>query len=263
MVGASVIGPTHIRDGLPNQDAIGWHPPGGRGDALVVVVSDGHGARPHFRSGTGSALAVQVALDAGRAFLESPAPPDELPARIVDGWRAAVAVDLRERPFTDTELEVVELTHGGGVREAVEEDPLIAYGATLIAAIVDGPSALVLQLGDGDVLHATPAGVSQPLPADPRLYGGMTTSLCMPDAVGETRMVRVTAPAGEGGVLVMATDGFKNAYLDDASFLQVGPDIARAARAGPDGVAGQLGGWLAEAARHSGDDVSVAVIGFG
>ena len=61
--GASVIGPGHRRDGLPNQDAWGHASvAGGR----VVVVADGLGSKPH--SDVGSAAACRAVPEALRAW---------------------------------------------------------------------------------------------------------------------------------------------------------------------------------------------------
>jgi len=61
VMGETVPGASHLRAGVPNQDAIlqvresGWGPP------LVVSVSDGHGSDKCFRSDRGSRFAVKVA----------------------------------------------------------------------------------------------------------------------------------------------------------------------------------------------------------
>ena len=59
--GGSTRGASHLRTGLPNQDSLGtWcDKTGGR---ALAVVSDGHGSARHFRSDTGSRLAVEAAM---------------------------------------------------------------------------------------------------------------------------------------------------------------------------------------------------------
>jgi serine/threonine protein phosphatase PrpC len=58
VAGRSVRGASHQRRGAPNQDAIIWAPD--HGGTVILAVADGHGSRASYRSGTGSALAVQV-----------------------------------------------------------------------------------------------------------------------------------------------------------------------------------------------------------
>src|SRR6266540_3539342 len=68
-VGCSVRGASHRRGSLPNQDAIAWAPASGVGSPLLLGVADGHGAQASFRSATGSALAVDVAIGLLTEFL--------------------------------------------------------------------------------------------------------------------------------------------------------------------------------------------------
>jgi len=264
VVGASVLGPAHIRLGLPNQDAIAWTPSSGGGDGLVVAVSDGHGAPEHFRSDAGSALAVAAALDKGKAFLLTDLAGEEalraLAAAIVATWHAGVEVDLARRPFSEAELLALERAAGPEVRAEVQAEPVLAYGATLLVALVEGDAATLLQLGDGDILSITDEGADWAIPPDPRLFGGVTTSLCLPEAEEDFRFGEVLSGPG-GGYLLLATDGFRNAFADEESFLMVGPDVWRcAAEGGLDAVAENLGPWLEEAASYSGDDVTAAVV---
>lgn len=264
VVGASVLGPAHIRIGLPNQDAIAWAPSSGAGDRLVVAVSDGHGAPEHFRSDAGSALAVAAALDEGHRFLLTDLAGEEalraLAASIVATWRAGVEVDLARRPFSEAELVGLERAAGQEVRAEVHAEPVLAYGATLLVALVEGDAATLLQLGDGDILSITDEGAAWAIPPDPRLFGGVTTSLCLPEAVEDFRFGQVLS-GPEGGFLLLATDGFRNAFADEESFLMVGPDVWRCAgEGGLEAVAENLGPWLEEAASYSGDDATAAVV---
>src|SRR5436305_13472733 len=67
--GASVRGASHVRASLPNQDSFAcWAEAGTSPAGAVVAVSDGHGSTRHFRSETGSKLAVEAALEIIREF---------------------------------------------------------------------------------------------------------------------------------------------------------------------------------------------------
>ena len=235
VVGASVLGPAHVRLGLPNQDAISWSPSSGAGDRFVVAVSDGHGAPEHFRSEAGSALAVAAALDEGESFLRTDLAGEQalraLATSIVTTWRAGVEVDLARRPFSETELVALQRAAGRESRAEVQAEPVLAYGATLLVALVETDAATLLQLGDGDILSITGDGPAWAIPPDPRLFGGVTTSLCLPEAVEDFRFGEVLA-GPEGGYLLLATDGFRNAFADEESFLMVGPDVWRCAGGG-------------------------------
>jgi hypothetical protein len=250
-----VRGAVHVRDGVANQDAVAWSEPDGPDGPVVVALSDGHGGSRSPRSEVGARfavdVAVEVAVDVGRSAAGAGAGDEVTIAQaIVDRWVATV----------DGHLAVLPLT--GAESEATGDDPLLAYGATLLLAVVVGDAAVLMQLGDGDILLTGPNQPAvRPVPADPRLFGNATTSLCMPGAAREFRCATVPLPAREPSVLILATDGLANAYGDERAFLQVGTDLAGLIDgAGLDGVRPDLDALLAEASAHSGDDVTVAVV---
>ncbi|HEU5002826.1 MAG TPA: PP2C family serine/threonine-protein phosphatase [Actinomycetota bacterium] len=272
VVGASVLGPAHVRDGLPNQDALAWFPESGSGDRLVVAVSDGHGARLHFRSQTGSALAVATAVREGAERLPAFDPggdpaldPEEFLApmaeAVVRAWTALVLADVERRPFQEEELAAVDEHMGPGFRGEVEERPEVAYGATLLIALVAGPTAFFLQVGDGDILVTSAAGTVLPVPGDDRLQGGATTSLCLPGAEQDFRYGLWRPAEPIPAVALLATDGLKNAFIDDEGFLEVGAGVREVV--GKEGLAAlgeMLPGWLSDAGAHSGDDATAAAV---
>jgi serine/threonine protein phosphatase PrpC len=271
VLGASVRGPIHRRDGLPNQDAMAWWGPDPRG-RVVVAVADGHGSRKSFRSQMGAQLAVAVAVAVGRALAENaegdgPPGPDfaAVATEIVERWTAAVQGHLDTVPILEVELAGVEEQEGQPARQAVEAEPVLAYGATLLMAVMLGSWAIVLQLGDGDILTVSPAGrTSRPMPDDSRLFGNETTSLCMRSAERQFRCGTSSVAADEVAVLILATDGVGNAYPDQAALAQVGADLLeRISNEGPEAVSGELESYLQEAAQHSGDDTTMVVVWMG
>ena len=125
---ASVRGKMHIRTGLPNQDACDSAQHGGN---TVLAVADGHGNSRHFRSQTGSALAVRSAL-AVLGSLAAHCSLVEAAKRIEEAWRVAVQADLERNPFTASDwATLAHLSDGPLAVEAIQESPAIAYGATL------------------------------------------------------------------------------------------------------------------------------------
>src|SRR5689334_2545864 len=102
VVGQSVRGAAHERNGLPNQDAICWLPSVSRGSSLVLAAADGHGSARYSRSHIGAALAVARAARLVDEFLGSQANVDNLslikhaveewlPRALVREWSEAVA----------------------------------------------------------------------------------------------------------------------------------------------------------------------------
>ena len=268
-IGCSVIGASHVRAGVVNQDALSLPEPRS-GPPLLVAVADGHGSARYCRSDVGARMAVDVVTaivqrcfvderpaEAGPSVLKRSAEED-LPRELVAAWRKRVEGHLAESPLTAEELEAV-----GG-------DGVLAYGTTVLAVLVAADFILYLQLGDGAILAVGAGGeVRRPLPPDERLLGNETTSLAGPDAWRDARVAFQWLPADADdsakappALILVATDGYPNSFRDPAGFDQVGSDLLGAARDhGVGYVERHLGEWLAEATqRGSGDDVTVAVL---
>ena len=266
VVGASVRGASHVRADLPNQDAVGWEDEAGH---LIVCVADGHGSKKCFRSHVGSQLAVAAGLEVGRRFLDRVGgagdaatarrrASESLPAALVAEWRRRVEVDLAASPLRADELNGVDEAD----RDLVAATPALAYGATLLAVLFSPAWVLVVQVGDGDVMFVSPAGeTSRPVPKDARLIGNETTSLSAPKAEDDFRLAAVPLGADGPAVVIVSTDGFANAYADDASFLKVGSDVLAKVNAdGMKAVDAELETWLSSASSYDGDDVSAVIV---
>jgi protein phosphatase 2C-like protein len=235
-LGRSVRGAAHLRRGKPNQDAIGWR----LEPAVTLAVADGHGSEESFRSATGAALAVEVALD----VLASNNDVEALPALLVERWRAAVREDLERNPLPD-------------------RDEFLTYGSTILAAMATHEFVLYVQLGDGDILAVSEHGeVTRPLGKDARLLGLETTSLCGARAAADVRVrlepICKCAPA----LVLLCTDGYANSFREDRGFLNVGSDLLEMIRANGLGyVDRNLMAWLTEASElGSGDDITLGLL---
>ena len=260
---ASQRGAAHQATGLPNQDAVQARPVGPH--AVVAAVADGHGHRRHFRSARGATLAVAVACEAAAELaarldgfeaaeqLESQALGTLVPA-ITGRWRAAVGEDLAARPFTGEEQ----------AGRAWGDDPLIAYGSTLLLAVAGSRWLVLVQIGDGDIVGIQPGGRALlPVPVDPSLDGLQTTSLCGPHAEDEFRaaVVDLTSTALLG--VLLATDGYGNAQAADPWADAVSSDLAGLIGGQPpEWLAAQLPTWASRCASAEGsaDDTTVALL---
>ena len=260
---ASERGAAHQASGLPNQDSVQARPAGPH--AVVAAVADGHGHRRHFRSATGAALAVDVACEAAAelaarldAFeaaeqLESEALGVLVPA-ITEQWRAGVADDLADRPFTDEEQAL----------RLWGDNPLIAYGSTLLLAVAGGRWLVLVQIGDGDIVGIQPRGQALlPVPSDPSLDGLQTTSLCAPRAEEDFRVAVVDLSGTALLGVLLATDGYGNAQAADPWADAVSADLAGLINGQPpDRLAAQLPAWASRCASADGsaDDTTIALL---
>lgn len=263
---ASVRGAAHVRVGLPNQDGLRVVQRGD-GRAWLVALADGHGSARSFRSDEGAQLAVDMAYQVCGPLFRAEGHPspikrwaeEQLPLELVRGWQARVDRSLQRRPFTPRELAALD---ADGQRRLAGH-PYLAYGSTLLAVVVGPDFILYLQLGDGDILTVSAGGdIERPIAKDPRLLGNETTSLCSLKAWNEVR-VRFQALAGAPPVLILAaTDGYANAFRDEAGFQQAARDYWDLLREGGEAaVQPHLRDWLNEASRQgSGDDISLGIL---
>ena len=177
---------------------------------------------------------------------------ENLSKALVQNWRNAVAADVQINPFTAEEQPLLPRN----------QEPYLAYGSTLLVAVITTTALLLMQLGDGDMLVVSADGqVQRPITADPQLIGNETTSLCGKDAWKQFRTA-VWPLTHQPALIILATDGYANSFKNEASFLRVGSDLlAMIQQAGLAAVAESLPSWLQEAsAMGSGDDVTVGLM---
>lgn len=274
VIGKSVRGASHLRSGLPNQDAIHWEPESGAQTPLILAVSDGHGSNKCFRSDLGSSFAVSTAAEVLRQLLSGQ--PDlenlsaikrtaeeRLPQTLVREWKQAVEGHLSQNPITEEEWARLVEKDGHPARQAVEANPALVYGATLLTILIADNFILYLQLGDGEILTVSETGeVIQPLPKDERLIANETTSLCGPNAWRDFRFGFQALSSSPPALIMLSTDGYPNSFQDEAGFLKVGTDFLDMIRTeGLDKVNSSLETWLSDASgAGSGDDVTVGIV---
>lgn len=275
VIGETVPGASHLRAGIPNQDSILFVRESSRELPIVLSMSDGHGSAKCFRSDRGSRFAVKKVAYLVTEFLderrgkfdlaEIEKGKDYLAEEFVKRWREAVEADLKKEPFTEAEFETLEKKSGVEARKLVEENPLLAYGATSLTIAVEKDFVLYLQLGDGDILNISAGGdVIKPLSEDSRLLANETTSLCLPKAEKDFRFFVQKISGDEyPAMILLSTDGYLNSFSSEAGFFQAGTDILQmlATENGFNDVNENLKAWLAEATQMgSGDDCTVAII---
>jgi len=275
IIGETVPGASHLRADIPNQDSILYVRESSRSLPIVLSVSDGHGSPKCFRSDRGSQFAVKKAAFLISEFLderrdkfdlaEIESQKDYLAGEFVKRWREAVEADLKKEPFAEKEFENLEKKSDAKARKLVEDNPLLAYGATSLTVAMEEGFVLYLQLGDGDILNVSETGeITKPLPEDPRLLANETTSLCLPKAENDFRfLVQKISDQQRSAMILLSTDGYLNSFSSEAGFFQAGTDILNmlAAENGHDAVNENLKAWLEEATKMgSGDDCTVGII---
>jgi hypothetical protein len=256
-------GAAHIVSGLPNQDAVTAYLFGDHG--VVAAVADGHGHHRHFRSDRGSRLAVTIGSHAaeeltprldqlGGADQITSAARDVLVPAIAERWREAVTEDLAAEPVTEAER----------AWQADGDDDVIAYGSTLLLALVWRQWLVLAQIGDGDIVCVRPDGAALlPVPGDPALDGLQTTSLCELRAADAFRVAVVDMSRTVLAGVMLATDGYGNAQLADPWTAAFSSDLVELLREhDAEWLASQVPSWAARCASADGsaDDTTIALL---
>lgn len=257
IAGASVRGASHLRSGIPNQDAAQWFLAPDR-HSFAVAVADGHGARLHSRSQRGAQFAVAVAIAEVRSRIdERPDAPlgrnlGELTARLLQRWREAVQADVERDPLGAEQCATLA-RHG--------LDATGAYGTTLLAAGVGAASGFVIQIGDGHSFFVTREGAATAVLPSHDFPGDATYSLCLPEALDliEARPVE-TEELGHIAGIVLSTDGYGKSFRDDGAAAQVKTMVKRLGRESAAVMTPELETWLNRVSEiGSGDDISVVI----
>ena len=275
VIGETVPGASHLRAGIPNQDAILQLRESSRSLPIVLSLSDGHGSDKCFRSNLGSRFAVKKAAQVVAEFLDARRGAFDLAEIEREGkeflgkeflrkWRKAVENDLKNKPFTPAEFDRLREKDGEQAIKLVEDNPLLAYGATSLTVALEESFVLYLQLGDGQILTVSEKGeVAKPLPEDERLFANETTSLCTAKDEKDFRFaVAQITNENRPALILMSTDGYVNSFSEEAGFLKAATDFHEMLGSeGHNFINDNLKAWLEEATRMgSGDDTTVGII---
>lgn len=275
VIGETVPGASHLRAGIPNQDAILQLRESSRSLPVILSLSDGHGSDKCFRSNLGSRFAVKKAVEVIGEFLDARRGAFDLAEIEKEGkeflgkeflrrWRKVVEDDLKKKPFTPAELDRLKEKDGEKAVKLVEDNPLLAYGATSLTIAVEETFVIYLQLGDGRILTVSEKNeVATPLSEDERLFANETTSLSMAKPETDFRFfVQKITAENYPALILISTDGYVNSFSEEAGFLKAATDFYEMLGSeGHDFINENLKTWLEEATRMgSGDDTTVGII---
>ena len=273
VAGASCRGRSHVRSGLPNQDAIEYWA-SADGNTAVMAVADGHGSPLCFRSQAGSRFAVTTAVELCRRFANA-TPAGQSASAIADraravlaeeltqSWRAAVARDLSAKGFTAAEWANLAALEGWRGQDVVQRHPELAYGSTILAVVATTTYVLCMQLGDGDILFVDCEGKTRrALPKDDRAVPKQTASLWRRDAAAEFLVHIHARSEGSPALILAATDGYAECCETDQGLMEMAANCLRSVpKVGFDKAEHQLESFLEQASwSGTGDDITVGLI---
>ncbi|ABM79595.1 protein phosphatase 2C domain-containing protein [Prochlorococcus marinus] len=272
----SLIGASHRRKGVVCQDyslSASFRSRSGV-PIKLMVVADGHGGTRYWRSDVGSKLACEIALqqarkDVGRRLLSWSAPSRstlsewhqwlkrELPGKIMQNWRFAVANDWRRLDKTP--------------EQEAEGFSLYTYGSTLGLVILMPHWWGCTGIGDWDLVRVgankgSGSSTAELINSEDSLgiKGESTFSLCKSDALlhfTERSCVQRIDRKELPYALMLSTDGIRKSCTTDTDFLALADYLVSEVPAtGADGECIALDEGLNRITTEgSGDDVSVAI----
>ncbi len=232
VLGASVTGNSHVASGTGCQDASGWRTHAG---VTCLAVADGAGSRP--LSATGSALAVEQALETVARL----ASDENSPGDLTDWLRAAFgsARDKIAAFASSTERKPAE------------------YASTLAVAILTAGHIAIGQLGDG--ITVVGSG-SRYVAVHPEVKGEYVNETFFLTASDWHEHLRLTVLAGAADVVALSTDGLRYKITNTKTSAPFGPffdgllSYVQGTDASSDGISRFLAGLEND---QTGDDKSL------
>ena len=259
--GTSVQGASHVRSGRECQDSLRFV--GMDEDTVILAVADGHGsdACPYSREGAEAAVDIfcRIMAEYLDTYREQPEmlftflkrESDTKIAQTVEAeWKRRIlrvhAGHKRETPAGED---------GGRDRDAVYR----MYGSTLVGLVITSGFLFAFQLGDGDIMEVSAAGVHNVIEAD-KILGTETHSLSRPDAWRKavTAAVKIGGKRSGPVLYMLSTDGMANSYRDEDEFHKTCRDYYKLIKKhGAQAVEESLAQWLSETSSLGcGDDIT-------
>jgi serine/threonine protein phosphatase PrpC len=280
--GASVVGASHYNMGVENQDSIYWIQ-SNKNDVGILAVADGHGSKFHFRSNIGSRIATKTAAKMLYNFFSEyqvnsttiSSVKDvirySLPKRLVKNWNDNVKSHLLRYPFSHSELTKFSLNNNSSFLQKLHTNPHIAYGSTLLTAVLTKNYIFIFQLGDGNILIVD-ENRNILSPFDKKLqYDGheqnilplnFTNSLCMDYSWLEFDVGAYAHVDMVPRLVILSTDGYLNSFKNESGFYKLGIDYLDILdNYGVEYLQSKLQNILKETSlKGSGDDISLGYI---
>lgn len=244
--------------------------------AVVLVVADGHGSPIHARSHLGAQWAVEAFTRCAAPFARRlaafetergddtswPALYQEakaMPRSICRLWRERARIHEANGPSDGT-------VAGGRI---VGVPRLVAYGSTLVGAVVTGHHVVCWRLGDGDIVlmgdgvhgdeeHSGESTLIRLFAEDDDI-GDDVDSLCGPEPWYRMRVHgRPLSGLGRHKLVLLNSDGLSKSYREIEGYEAFARDLhERLSSRGVEWAEPRVPSWLERSAGFSGDDTTL------
>lgn len=259
--GESVQGASHVRNGRECQDSLKKVEKDE--NTVILAVADGHGSDSCPYSKTGSYVAVNVFCKILGDYLETYDGQPELLLTFLKregDTKVAQAIDAEWKRrilkiHANCKREAVTDAEGNKDKAAVYK----MYGSTLLGLVITEDLLFAFQLGDGDIVKVSAAGVESMIEAD-KILGTETHSLSK-EASWKKAITFVKKQEENECLPVMymlSSDGMANSFKNDGEFQKTCQDYYALLREhGVKAVADNLKTWLGETSELGcGDDIT-------
>ena len=259
--GESVQGASHVRSGKECQDSLKKIEKDE--NTVILAVADGHGSDSCPYSKTGADIAVNVFCKIMEDYLDTYAMQPEMLLTFLKregDTKVAQAIDTEWKRrimkiHSNNKREIVLDSEGNKDKNAVYK----LYGSTLIGLVITAEFLFAFQLGDGDIIEVSDAGVQNVIEAD-KILGTETHSLSKPEAWRKV-ITRIKKKEGVQKLPVMymlSSDGMANSYKNEEEFRKTCGDYYKLLnRHGAREVSDSLKDWLKETSELGcGDDIT-------
>lgn len=280
--GKSIKGALHSRTDYSNQDSILWKQ-SDSSNTIIMSVADGHGSDIHFRSKVGSRIAVKTAVETlFELFHNQPIEINNvsqvkdiirysIPRLLVHNWMDRVQYHIEKHPFSNNEIDLILKKKGPHILEKIINNPKIAYGSTLLTAVITKNYFIFFQLGDGNILIVDNdknirnmfSNKNNDSDDEPPIESIIhTESLCMDDSWLEFKTGIFAFHALKPKLILLSTDGYCNSFSNASGFLKIGLDYLDILKEfGYSYLSQNLGNILRQTSVDgSGDDITLGFI---
>ena len=259
--GESVQGASHVRNGKECQDSLKKVEKDE--NTVILAVADGHGSNSCPYSKTGADIAVNVFCKIMEDYLDTYENQQEMLLTFLKregDTKVAQAID------TEWKRRILKI-HSNNKRETPldeegnkDKDAVYKmYGSTLIGLVLTGEFIFAFQLGDGDIIEVSDAGVQNVVEAD-KILGTETHSLSKAEAWKKviTCIKKKEGPQSLPVMYMLSSDGMANSYKNEDEFKTTCSDYYNLLKKhGAKAVSDSLKGWLDETSRLGcGDDIT-------
>ena len=180
----------------------------------IISCADGHGSDIYIRSHVGSKFACNSVIDVFQNINLNNVNEisinnnvlNQIKISILCKWNEMVEKHLNLHPIHNTETKFLKESE----KLKLMNHPFIAYGTTLVGAILLGNKLLVVKIGDSEVYGISEGNIIKIFEEENEPVGNATHSLCEQDAFNHIKITICNFNNLDG--IFLCTDGLSTPF---------------------------------------------------